>query len=37
MASRNGRPRKSASEGKKKTEDLSWFDSDSVFGLGVDD
>lgn len=37
LASRNGRPRKSTSVGKKKSEDLSWFDSDSVFGLGVDD
>ncbi|XP_064396528.1 synaptonemal complex protein 1-like [Halichondria panicea] len=38
LASRNGssRPRKNGG-GKKKTDDISWFDSDSVFGLGLDD
>ncbi len=35
LASRNGRPKKNG--GKKKTDDISWFDSDSVFGLGIDD
>lgn len=41
LAHRNGRSRKITGSNKraakKKSEDLSWFDSDSVFGFGVDD
>ncbi len=32
---RTAKPKKS--EGKKRPDDISWFDSDSVFGLGIND